>query len=386
MGGTPVSDPADRGPTGAGPLPDPDGRDDLSPTARALRDALAARAATAEPADRLEEIRMSTRSRRRQFRTRAALAVAAAVVVAAGAAAAVTRGGDDVTTVAATPTSTASDPAPASTAPSPPASASASSSSSSPAAAPTATPAATSAPTGTATGSALPTGTGSVPVYWLGGDAPKLFREFVAAPAGGNDPTRALRAMLAGDPTDPDYRSPWSADPSATVTATDGRLVVDLAASAATGDAAGAGATALQQLVHTVTAAAGDDLPVQVRVDGAPASTLFGTSVAASLSRAPQVDVQAPAWITAVTPAAGGVTLAGVGTAFEGTLLYVVTDAAGAEVTRGPVQAGANGTYREFSTVVELPAGTYTVAVFAPDESDGEGATPLADTKGFTVS
>lgn len=385
-----MSDPADREPTGAGPLPDPEGHDDLSPTARTLRDALAARAAGVAPTDRLEEIRMSTQARRRVHRTRATLAVAAAVVVAAGATFAVTRGGDDdVTTVAASPTASASAPATtdASAAPSTPAPAATSTPAAATPAGTAASPSSAASATGTGATSALPSGSSAVPVYWLGTGSPKLFREFVAAPAGTDDPTRALRAMLAGGPADPDYTSPWRADATATVSSTDGRLVVDLAASAASGSAGGATATAaVQQLVYTVTAAAGEDLPVQIRVAGASTPTLFGQRVAETVSRAPQADVQAPAWITAVTPTAGGVTVKGVGTGFEGTLLYTVTDAAGAEVARNSVQAGANGTYAEFSTTIDLPAGTYTVSVFAPDESDGEGAAPLSDTKGFTVS
>ena len=386
-------DPLDE-PVGAGPLPDPDGSDDLSPTARSLRDALAARAAAVEPADHLEEIRMSTRTRRRSTRAWQAVAVAAAVVVVGGGTAAALRGGGDgtVTTVAASSSSTAPTPAAASPAPPSP-------SPTTPAATPSSTGSATSTPsattTATSTASAvrtasadpLPSGAASVPVYWLGGQPPKLFREYVAVSGGADDPTNALRAMLAGKAGDPDYTSPWSPDPSATVTAQGGRLVVDLAASAAAGDLdVGAVTAAVQQLVHTVTAAAGDDAPVEVRVDGKSEPLLFGYAVARTVSRAPQADVQAPAWITSLSPAPGSVTVEGVGTAFEGTLLYTVTDAAGAEVARDSVQAGANGTYAEFSFTVALPAGSYTVSVLAPDESGGEGAAPLADTKQVTVS
>ncbi|NAZ77701.1 hypothetical protein GTQ99_20125, partial [Kineococcus sp. T13] len=380
---------------------DPDGSDDLSPTARQLRDALAARAASVRPADRLEEIRMSSRSNRRRTRAWAAVAGAAAVVVVGGSAFALTqRGGDgSVSTVAASQTA-APEPS-ASSAPAP----STAPASSSPAA-PT-TPAGTSGTTGTASGTAtgtpergaspaatapaagspLPSGAATVPVYWLGGQPAKLFREFAPAGDGPDDPTNALRAMLAGSPADPDYTSPWSPDPTAAVTREGGLLVADVSAAAVAGSAdAGQVDTALQQLVHTVTAAAGETLPVQLRVDGRAEGLAFGRPVPASLSRAPQADVQAPAWITRVAPVAGGVTVSGVGTAFEGTLLWTVADASGAEVAREAVQAGANGTFGEFSFTAQLPAGRYTVSVLAPDESGGEGAAPLPDTKEFTVS
>ncbi|WP_432562636.1 Gmad2 immunoglobulin-like domain-containing protein [Kineococcus sp. SYSU DK003] len=375
--------------TPLGPLPDPDGDDDLSPTARQLRDALAARAAGVQPADRLEEIRMTSRSNRRRSRAFAAVAGVAAVVVVGGGAFAVTQRGDDnVTTVAAstspTPSTPEQTPAPTPTptgtqpeSPAPPQTPSVA------AATQTQTPAPATSPAADAT---LPTGASSVPVYWLGGEPAKLFREYVpVSGAAADDATNALRAMLSGDPTDPDYTSPWSADESATVTGGDGRLVVDLSAAAAAGSTGDAG-TAVQQLVYTVTAAAGEDQPVEIRVDGQSRPTLFGTPVAETLSRAPQADVQAPAWITSVTPGPGSVTVEGVGTAFEGTLVYTITDAAGTEVARSWTQAGANGTYAEYSFTAQVPAGTYTVAVFAPDESDGEGSVSVGDTKEFTVS
>ncbi|MEZ0164217.1 Gmad2 immunoglobulin-like domain-containing protein [Kineococcus sp. LSe6-4] len=376
--------------TPSGPLPDPDGDDDLSPTARRLRDALAARAADARPTDRLEEIRMTSRAARRRSRAWSAVAGVAAVVVVGGGAYAVTQRADDnVSTVAA---STSAAPETSAADPSSPASSSAATSASSAStsgatsSASTTDAPATGAGTGAATGS-LPSGAATVPVYWVGGQPARLFREYVEAGTGENDPTNALRAMLAGKPSDPDYSSPWSADPDATVTAGGGRLVVDLSAAAASGTAGAGGAQlAVQQLVHTVTAAAGSNDPVEVRVDGRARPSLFGTTVAETVSRAPQAEVQAPAWITSVTPGAGSVTVKGVGTAFEGTLLYTLTDAAGTEVARDAVQAGANGTFGEFTFTAQVPAGTYTVAVFAPDESGGEAGPVTGDTKTVTVS
>ncbi|MEZ0492118.1 Gmad2 immunoglobulin-like domain-containing protein [Kineococcus sp. TBRC 1896] len=368
--------------TPSGPLPDPDGDDDLSPTARQLRDALAARAAAARPTDRLEEIRMTSRTTRRRSRAWAAVAGVAAVVVVGGGAYAVTlRADDDVSTVAA---STSAAPESSSAAPSTSAATGAAPSTTTDAPA-TSSGAGTSAGTGAAAGS-LPSGAATVPVYWVGGQPARLFREYVEAGTGGNDPTNALRAMLAGEPSDPDYSSPWSADPDATVTSGDGRLVVDLSAAAVGGGAGpGGGELAVQQLVYTVTAAAGANDPVEVRVDGRVRPDLFGTSVAETVSRAPQADVQAPAWITSVTPARGSVTVEGVGTAFEGTLLYTLTNTAGTEVARDAVQAGANGTFGEFSFTAQVPAGTYVVAVYAPDESGGEAGPVTGDTKTVTV-
>ncbi|NIZ90149.1 Gmad2 immunoglobulin-like domain-containing protein, partial [Kineococcus rubinsiae] len=319
----------------------------------------------------------------------AVAAAAAVVVVGGGAGYALTRPGPGdtvrLTAASAAPSAAASTTPPASTAPAP------APSTADPTAAATSTAAAapaTSSPASTpAAPSALPSGAASVPVYWLGDGSGKLFREFVKAPGAGDDATRALRAMLAGAATDPDYTSPWSADDAARVTSVDGVLVVDLDGSVATGTLPAAqAAAAVQQLVHTVTAAAGEDLPVRIQVGAAAEPTLFGHAVAGTVSRAPQADVQAPAWITSTSTATPGqVVVQGVGTGFEGTLLCTVTDASGAEVARDAVQAGANGRFAEFTVTVPLPAGTYTIAVQAPDESGGEGSAPAADTKTVTV-
>ncbi|WP_369069283.1 Gmad2 immunoglobulin-like domain-containing protein [Kineococcus terrestris] len=394
MSGTDQPDQPDHGDapgvTGAGPLPDPA----TDPTARALREAMAARAAAVDPPDRLQEILMASQSSRRRTRAWTAVAAAAAVVVVGGSALALTqRGGDSVTTVAAATSATSEPAAPATSEPAAPTSeparpapapAEPSTATSEPAA-PTSAPA-TSAPA--SAGAALPSGAASVPVYWLGGDgSPRLFREWVPVSGGADDATLALRALLGGSPADPDYASPFGPDAGASVTAADGRLVVDVAASAVSGDVeTGDADLAVQQLVWTVTAAAGQDVPVEVRVDGAAGRPVFGRAVAQTVSRAPRAEVQAPVWITGVSTATpGSVTVEGTGTAFEGTLLWTVTDAAGTEIARDAVQAGANGTWGDFSFTAALPAGDYTVTVVAPDESGGEGAAPLPDTKTVTV-
>lgn len=68
------------------------------------------------------------------------------------------------------------------------------------------------------------------------------------------------------------------------------------------------------------------------------------------------------------------VTVRGEGTAFEGTLLYEVMRPETDEVVAHDfVQAGANGTVEPFEFTVELEPGFYTVRVWEPDASDGEG-------------
>ncbi|WP_345712863.1 Gmad2 immunoglobulin-like domain-containing protein, partial [Kineococcus glutinatus] len=135
---------------------------------------------------------------------------------------------------------------------------------------------------------------------------------------------------------------------------------------------------------------AGENLPVQVLVDGRAGAEAWGVvRFTGPVARRAPVDVQAPAWITSVAEGAvvdaGQLTVEGIGTAFEGTLVYVLTDAEHREITRGSVQAGANGTFGPFSATLEVTPGSYVVSVYPPDESGGEGPEPLADTKAFTV-
>ncbi|WP_158257303.1 Gmad2 immunoglobulin-like domain-containing protein [Kineococcus xinjiangensis] len=224
---------------------------------------------------------------------------------------------------------------------------------------------------------ALPSGSATVPVYWQAGESVPawLFREFVAADGEGDDADRALAALLGGFPSDFDYQNAWYAGTGpSNVSRVGDRLVVDLPAGVAPGskDAADA-AWAVQQLVHTVTAAAGEDLPVEIREAGEARPVLFGHAVPETVSRAPQVDVQAPAWITSTNTATPRqVVVEGVGSAPEGMLLYRVTDWAGHDVARGSVQAGANGVFAEFSVTIPLPAGEYEIEVGRPDAFDGE--------------
>jgi len=68
------------------------------------------------------------------------------------------------------------------------------------------------------------------------------------------------------------------------------------------------------------------------------------------------------------------VTVAGTGTAFEGTMIWDVHpagDLTSAVVYQGSTTAGANGQVGPFSFTVDLPAGAWTVRVWEPDMKDG---------------
>jgi hypothetical protein len=238
---------------------------------------------------------------------------------------------------------------------------------------------------------------GPLPVYWLGeadGEL-HLYREFEPDPVAATDvPARveaAVRRMLAGDPDDPDYSSPWR--PAAVqVQVTRTQVTVDLGAEAFDGpevDAATARA-AVQQLVYTATAAAGTAEPprtVKVLVDGRPGADAWGqVGLGRALSRSPAVLPEV--WVIAPESGSrqkpGEVTVSGSGRGFEGLLRWEVTGGDGETVASDIVQGGATG-IEPFSFTVELRPGRYTVAVWSPSPKDATDTRPFVDTKTFTV-
>ena len=251
-----------------------------------------------------------------------------------------------------------------------------------------------------------------VPVYWLGtpsgSDRPWLYREFRDVPdvggvgdVGGDDPAAAraasaVAAMTRDAPLDPDHTTPWAPASRVAVTRDGDALAVDLSADALAGTGVGSqvAALAVQQLVHTATAAAQTTGPVTVTVDGAAADAWGAVRLGEPVQRAAPADVQAPVWVvepqqgTHLVPGVVGIT--GVGTAFEGTLLWEVTGPAGEVFGEGSTTAGANGAFGEFSVgLADLPSGgPYAVSVWAPDESGGEsglGPRPFVDTEEFWI-
>lgn len=228
---------------------------------------------------------------------------------------------------------------------------------------------------------------GAVPVYWIGDSArrPWLYREFRSLPSHPDGPVgAAVVALAAEEPTDPDYRSGWT-EPITDVTVheEDDGITVDLPqeAVAELDVASPEGSAALQQLVWTVTAAAGKNVPVTITAD----SEAFVDPLERDQSIRGQV------WVT--TPTQGAtltrpVVIKGTATAFEGTLQYEIT-AGDSVVDSGTTSAGANGEFAEFTIKAGLEPGDYTVSVFGTDASggeSGEGDQPFADTKDFVVT
>lgn len=342
---------------------------DNDPVAARLRAALNAEADMVQPSgNSLQTIRerIGDESSPR-WRTRLTAAAAAAVVVllGIGAGALLFGGGNDREVIAGAGTSTTPTE----------------SSSASPS-----DPAISPSPTPPEPGR----GSGVAWVYYLADDPDagiRLYRE-----QRGNSTTLdaevvsyAVQQMLSVPPADPDYSSPWPTGTQILNLKVEGdTAVVDLSSFVRTGSEAEQ--AAVQQLVYTVTANDPEVRAVRLLVNGeVPRSGSQDWSQ--PVGRAPQVDTLGLIWL--LQPGEGAtvespVKITGYGTAFEGTVSWVVEAADGSDVAEGFTQAGANGEFAEFSDTVELPPGEYTLLAF---ESSAEDGRPIhMDTKSFTVA
>ena len=264
----------------------------------------------------------------------------------------------------------------------------------------------TGTPSPTATGTASPTPTESpspspsptaspvdVMAYYLVDTRAgvRLARESVEV-TGDDAVVAAVEQMIEG-PTDPDYTTAW--DPGTEVldvTESGGTVTVDLSEEARTASIGSEGAeTMVQQLVWTVTEAAGDeDAGVLLTIEGEPAGELWGAVTwDEPVMRVDPLDVRLLVQIA--EPAEGATTsspveVSGDAAAFEANVPWRVLDEAGAEVTTGFATTSEGQTFAPFSFTVELEPGTYTIEISEDDPSGGEGGTPMTDTKTVTVS
>ena len=214
---------------------------------------------------------------------------------------------------------------------------------------------------------------------------PRLYREFHRLAVGdgpGAAVSAAVEEMLAGAPRDPDYTSPWPKGDQVLGVSVDGTTAtVNLSAFVALG--AAYENAAVQQLVHTVTAADPRIKAVRVRIDGAvpPSGHADWTD---PVRRAPALDVFAQVWILA--PDQGATTSSPVrvhvyGTGFEGhNTLQVYRD--GTKVADTYVTT-MMGNFAEAETTIALPSGTYELRAYT--DSGEDGSLFLWDTKTFTV-
>ncbi len=227
-----------------------------------------------------------------------------------------------------------------------------------------------------------------VPVYYVAEAlpriGPRLYREFrqVALLPGGRVAT-AVNAMLTLPPLDPDYRSDWAAAAVTlrSVTTSGPVATVDLSRWLSLG--AAAESMAVQQLVHTVTAADPAITSVRILVGGAVPSSGH-LDLRGALTRARALDTLALVWI--LDPAQGAssgspVTVRIYGTGFEGSIPLKVFRA-GTEVTSTFVTTRM-GELAEASTTIALSPGTYDLRAY--NENMESGALEVWDSKTFTV-
>jgi hypothetical protein len=221
----------------------------------------------------------------------------------------------------------------------------------------------------------------------------RLVREFRQVPDRGDRATSAV-AALGLDPVDPDYTSFWRSPSRVSVDVRADRIVVDLSADAFGNPDAGSGdvpAVAVQQLVWTVTAAGGRDVPVTVLGGGRGGYEAWG-AVALGRPMEREEAHRAPVWID--TPPDGGTLPAGTqhvtgqGSGFEATFRYRVTSGS-REVAKGFVTGTAEGSaygWWTFDIRLRLPRGSYVVTVEADNPATGAEAGPAwPDTKRFRV-
>lgn len=344
---------------------------DDDPTAARLRAALNAEAAMVHTDDQLSSIRERTEGAGPPWWQRpAVVAVAAAVVLGLAVGGGVALlGDDDPSVTVGGEGSTNATPSESST----------------PSEAPS-----------TSEGTATPTAAGPPDEVWVyyvmdDGGTPRLYREqHTVEPtpgSGGGVPgaITALDEMFRTAPDDSDYRSAWPQEPLLRGYSVEGdTATVKLA------DFVQAGAAseniAVQQVVYTVTANDRSVKRVRLLVEGkAPPSGHRDWSE--PVARAPMVEVQGLIWL--LSPAQGEtvsspVTIAGYGTAFEGTISWAVRREGSDEVVAdGFTQGGSMGEFAEFSDSVVLEPGTYELRAF---ESSAENGEPIhVDTKTFTV-
>jgi hypothetical protein len=264
------------------------------------------------------------------------------------------------------------------------------------------TPPTTTTPPATATGtpSTSPSATATsatmtVPVYYVHSDPKaKLYRELRTVPRTTAVVRAAVDAMLHTAPLDPDYRSAWPAATTIRGISVSGSVAtVDLSSTARTNTATETvERQSLQQLVHTVTAAAPSLTGVRLRFDGATKPTLWGhVSTTGTLTRAAQVDTLGAVWVVSPAQRATvGRTLVVKGSAsvFEATVSWSLRRLSGGQIGSGSVTATTGAPGRgDFTVTVTVPASVTGDVVFTAWESSAEDGRVLSpDDKRFTLS
>lgn len=194
----------------------------------------------------------------------------------------------------------------------------------------------------------------AVPVYWLSDG--QLAREFRQLGPVRDPVTAAVDTMLHSAPLDPDYRSGWPRSATAVVQRTAGGFAVDLSRPPTDG------CQAIQQLVHTITAAAQRNAPVVVLVRGRLAARQPGLATCAPADgavRAPQLRTLVAVQIS--SPNHGdrvgrSFLLTGSSRVVDGSLTWQVRDAATGTVLAIGAPTGDVNSPDGWALRIDLPA------------------------------
>lgn len=250
---------------------------------------------------------------------------------------------------------------------------------------------ATTAPSTASTTSPAPTtspatGQLTVPVYYVvdvPGVGPRLYREFHRVPATGDRVTTALTEMFAGTPLDPDYRSLWPASTRVLSAKRTGAGVVEVDVSGFVSLGAAFETAAVQQLVHTATAADPACTQVSLLVRGAtPPSGHADWS--APVKRSAALETLSNVWILAPAQDAtvsSPVTVRVYGTGWEGNVPLKVFK--GSAVVASTAVTTMMGGFATAGTTITLPPGHYELRAY--NDNGKDSSLQLWDTKTFTV-
>jgi len=250
----------------------------------------------------------------------------------------------------------------------------------------------TSSPSATATQAP---GSMTVAVYYLAKDSDaRLYREFRKVPRSTAVVKTAVSTMLHNAPLDSDYRSAWPTGTVVNGISVAGTVAtIDLSASARSRTATErVERQSLQQLVHTVTAAAPSITGIKLRFDGATKPTLWGhVSTTGTITRANRIDTLAFVWVESPAQGAGvgrTLTVKGTATVFEATVSWSLKTAAGATVKTGFSNAAEGAPGRgPWSATITIPATVTGNVVFTAWESSAkDGSVLYPDSKTFRVS
>ncbi|MGB0100101.1 MAG: Gmad2 immunoglobulin-like domain-containing protein [Nocardioides sp.] len=224
-----------------------------------------------------------------------------------------------------------------------------------------------------------PTGTQLVAAYFVG-DAPegeRLYREFDEVPSG--DHLQAALDRIERPANDPDYRTPWTATSFGDVSLRADGIHVELEDAVLDDD------LAVQQVVYTLQAAAGEQLPVYF--DDVEGVGTVGHEAEPQNEVLNLVSISDPAEGSAYS---GAFTARGRANAFEGTVAWEVRDETGTTVREGFTTADGSmdrlHPWQARVDVTGLPAGSYTFVATSTDPSGGAEQSRLdSDTRTIVV-